>query len=184
MIRTVLQPLARRSGAHDKRSYERRMADALVDVAWHHLDNGLVPQSASQRTHLQVTTSLETLSASKALPRLSWSSRFPSPPRRRAAGLRLLGHPHPSRLGVDGHRRRARQAGDLGAAAQGAQRSRSAVACGRVVTGRRPGPQDITWCIGSAAAAAICRTSPCSAIGITGWCTRAAGRSCAAMTAA
>jgi Domain of unknown function (DUF222)/HNH endonuclease len=61
VIRTVLEPLARRSGAHDKRPYERRMADALVDVAWHHLDNGLVPQKGSQRTHLQVTTSLETL---------------------------------------------------------------------------------------------------------------------------
>jgi hypothetical protein len=61
VIRTVLEPLARRSGADDKRPYDRRMADALVDVAWHHLDNGLVPQSASQRTHLQVTTSLETL---------------------------------------------------------------------------------------------------------------------------
>jgi hypothetical protein len=61
VIRTVLEPLARRSGAHDKRAYDRRMADALVDVAWHHLDNGLVPQNGSQRTHLQVTTSLETL---------------------------------------------------------------------------------------------------------------------------
>jgi hypothetical protein len=61
VIRTVLEPLARRSGAHDKRPYERRMADALVDVAWHHLDNGLVPQNGSQRTHLQVTTSIETL---------------------------------------------------------------------------------------------------------------------------
>jgi hypothetical protein len=61
VIRTVLEPLARRSGADDKRPYDRRMADALVDVAWHHLDNGLVPQNGSQRTHLQVTTSLETL---------------------------------------------------------------------------------------------------------------------------
>ena len=61
VIRTVLEPLARRSGAEDKRPYERRMADALVDVAWHHLDHGLVPQSGSRRTHLQVTTSLETL---------------------------------------------------------------------------------------------------------------------------
>ncbi len=61
VIRTVLEPLARRSGAHDQRPYDRRMADALVDVAWHHLDNGLVPQNGSQRTHLQVTTSLETL---------------------------------------------------------------------------------------------------------------------------
>src|SRR6266571_4531251 len=61
VIRTVLEPLARRSGADDHRPYDRRMADALVDVAWHHLDNGLVPQNASQRTHLQVTSSLETL---------------------------------------------------------------------------------------------------------------------------
>ena len=60
-IRTALEPLARRSGADDHRTYDRRMADALVDVATHALDNGLVPQSASQRTHLQVTTSLETL---------------------------------------------------------------------------------------------------------------------------
>jgi hypothetical protein len=68
VIRTVLEPLARRSGAGDKRSYERRMADALVDVAWHHLDNGLVPQNGSQRTHLQVTTSIETLKALDGAP--------------------------------------------------------------------------------------------------------------------
>jgi len=37
------------------------MADALIDMSMHALDNGLVPQNASQRTHLQVTTSLETL---------------------------------------------------------------------------------------------------------------------------
>jgi hypothetical protein len=68
VIRTVLEPLARRSGAHDKRPYDRRMADALVDVAWHHLDNGLVPQNGSQRTHLQVTTALETLKALDGAP--------------------------------------------------------------------------------------------------------------------
>jgi len=68
VIRTVLEPLARRSGAHDQRPYDRRMADALVDVAWHHLDNGLVPQNGSQRTHLQVTTSLETLKALDGAP--------------------------------------------------------------------------------------------------------------------
>ena len=68
VIRTVLEPLARRSGADDKRPYDRRMADALVDVAWHHLDNGLVPQNGSQRIHLQVTTSLETLKALDGAP--------------------------------------------------------------------------------------------------------------------
>jgi hypothetical protein len=60
-LRTALEPLARKSGAHDDRDREQRMADALVDVSMHALDSGLVPQQASQRTHLQVTTSLETL---------------------------------------------------------------------------------------------------------------------------
>jgi hypothetical protein len=60
-VRTALEPLAKRSGKDDNRAYDRRMADALVDLSMHSLDNGLVPQNASQRTHLQVTTSLETL---------------------------------------------------------------------------------------------------------------------------
>jgi hypothetical protein len=67
-VRTALEPLARRSGTGDDRNYDRRMADALVDIAMHALDNGLVPQSASQRTHLQVTTSLETLLALDGAP--------------------------------------------------------------------------------------------------------------------
>jgi hypothetical protein len=60
-LRTALEPLARKSGAHDDRDRERRLADALVDLSMHALDSGLIPQQASQRTHLQVTTSLETL---------------------------------------------------------------------------------------------------------------------------
>ena len=61
VLRTAYEPLARRSGAHDDRSREKRMADAVVDVAMHALDSGLIPQQGSQRTHLNVTTSLETL---------------------------------------------------------------------------------------------------------------------------
>jgi hypothetical protein len=60
-IRTALEPLARRSGKHDDRCREKRMADALLDLSLHALDSGLIPQQGSQRTHLQVTTSLETL---------------------------------------------------------------------------------------------------------------------------
>jgi len=60
-LRMALQPLARRSGKDDNRKYDRRLADALVDLSMHALDSGMVPQNASQRTHLQVTTSLETL---------------------------------------------------------------------------------------------------------------------------
>jgi hypothetical protein len=60
-LRTALEPLARLSGAGDDRSRERRLADALVELAGHALDTGQVPQQASQRTHLQVTATLETL---------------------------------------------------------------------------------------------------------------------------
>jgi len=56
-VKTALEPLAKRAGKDDDRHRDRRMADALVDLAMHALDTGLVPQ----RTHLQVTTSLETL---------------------------------------------------------------------------------------------------------------------------
>ena len=61
ILRTALEPLARKSGAHDDRERDQRMADALVELSTHGLDNGLIPQQGSQRTHLMVTASLETL---------------------------------------------------------------------------------------------------------------------------
>jgi hypothetical protein len=60
-VRTALEPLARRNGKDDGRVRHKRLADALVEVANHCLENGLVPQRANQRAHVQVTTSLETL---------------------------------------------------------------------------------------------------------------------------
>ena len=60
-LRTALEPLARFSGAGDDRCRERRLADALVELSSHALDTGQVPQQASQRTHLQVTATVETL---------------------------------------------------------------------------------------------------------------------------
>ncbi len=60
-LRTALEPLARPGGVGDDRRRERRLADALVELATHALDAGWVPQQASQRPHLQVTASLETL---------------------------------------------------------------------------------------------------------------------------
>lgn len=61
LLRTALDPLARPLGRDDLRSREHRYADALVELCAHRLDSGQVPQSASQRTHLQVTTTVETL---------------------------------------------------------------------------------------------------------------------------
>jgi len=60
-LRTALEPLARPDGGGDDRSRERLMADALVDLATHALDTAQIPQRASQRPHLQVTATLETL---------------------------------------------------------------------------------------------------------------------------
>src|SRR3984893_329580 len=60
-LRTALEPLATRAGKGDYRHRERRLADALVDLSMHALDSGVLPQQGSQRTALQVTTSLETL---------------------------------------------------------------------------------------------------------------------------
>jgi uncharacterized protein DUF222 len=60
-LRTALEPLAKRMGKHDDRLRDRRMADAIVDLSMHALDSGLLPQQGSQRTAMQVTTSLETL---------------------------------------------------------------------------------------------------------------------------
>jgi hypothetical protein len=50
-LRTALEPLARKSGAHDDRNRERRFADALVELA----------SGGEQPAQIQVTSSLETL---------------------------------------------------------------------------------------------------------------------------
>lgn len=60
-IRTALEALARKSGADDDRDHPRRLMDALVELAGHSLDTGAVPQRGNVRTHLQVTTTLDTL---------------------------------------------------------------------------------------------------------------------------
>jgi hypothetical protein len=61
VLRIALEPLAKANGKGDDRRLDRRFADALVELASHLLDNGMAPQRATQRPHLQVTTTLETL---------------------------------------------------------------------------------------------------------------------------
>jgi hypothetical protein len=61
LLRTALEPLARRTGPEDDRPRAQRCADALVELCARSLDVGAIPQRASQRSHLQVTTTLETL---------------------------------------------------------------------------------------------------------------------------
>jgi hypothetical protein len=61
VIRAALEPLAEKRGSDDDRRRDQRCADALVELCSHSLDTGVVPQRASQRSHVQVTTTLETL---------------------------------------------------------------------------------------------------------------------------
>src|SRR5712692_2887953 len=72
-LRTALEPLAKRAGKGDHRKLDRRLGDALVDLSMHALDNGLVPQ----RTHLQVTSSLETLLGLSEAPAAEMESSLP-----------------------------------------------------------------------------------------------------------
>jgi hypothetical protein len=61
LLRAALEPLSVRADADDGRPREQRFADALVELCAHALDGGAIPQRAGQRSHVQVTTSLETL---------------------------------------------------------------------------------------------------------------------------
>jgi hypothetical protein len=61
VLRSALEPLARRTGRGDDRRRDRRLMDALVELSNRALDTGSLPQHGSQRPHLQVTSSLETL---------------------------------------------------------------------------------------------------------------------------
>jgi hypothetical protein len=67
-VRTMLEPLSGRMGEGDKRCYEQRLADGLVEAATLVLDGGRLPHVASQRPHLQVTTTLETLCGKPGAP--------------------------------------------------------------------------------------------------------------------
>ena len=68
LLRSALEPLARPSGEGDDRSRERRFADALVELAGHALDSGVLPQHAGQRPHLQVTATLATVQGREGAP--------------------------------------------------------------------------------------------------------------------
>jgi Domain of unknown function (DUF222)/HNH endonuclease len=65
---SAIEPLARPGGEGDDRCLERRQGDALVELANNALDSGQLPRSATQRPHLQVTTTLETLQGKPGSP--------------------------------------------------------------------------------------------------------------------
>jgi len=61
VVRTALEPLAKRNGRNDDRRLDRRLADGLVELAHHALEGGSLPRQGGHRAHLQVTATLETL---------------------------------------------------------------------------------------------------------------------------
>src|ERR1700686_3639039 len=67
-LRVALAPLTTPKGAGDDRSRERRYADALVELASHALDHGFVTATGGQRTHLQLTASVETVMGLQGAP--------------------------------------------------------------------------------------------------------------------
>ena len=68
MVQTALEPLARRTGRDDKRPRSRRLMDAWVELGSHVADQGTLPRRGSQRPHVQVTTTLETLLGAAGAP--------------------------------------------------------------------------------------------------------------------
>ena len=67
-VQTVLEPLARHTGPEDKRLRSRRLADGLVELVSHVADQGSLPRRGSQRPHVQVTATVETLMGAAGAP--------------------------------------------------------------------------------------------------------------------
>jgi len=113
-LRAALEPLAHRSGDHDRREREQRLADALVELA----------SGGPDRASLQVTTSVETLLglAGGGCGHGVLASDLGQD--RRAPGLRLQCDACSARLGLERDRRRTRQARGVRTGASRAQRPR------------------------------------------------------------
>ena len=60
-LKSSLEKLARRLSPDDVRSHRQRMADALVEMAYHAMDEGRLGRVNGTRPHVSVTTTLEGL---------------------------------------------------------------------------------------------------------------------------
>ncbi|MGH8885447.1 MAG: DUF222 domain-containing protein [Egibacteraceae bacterium] len=67
-LTAALDPLARKTGHADDRTYPQRMADALVELARRSLDAGDLPQVAVQRPHVILIATAETLDGKPGAP--------------------------------------------------------------------------------------------------------------------
>ena len=60
-LRSALDSLAKRLGQDDDRSHPQRMADSLVELAHHAMDEGRLPKRSGVKPHVSLTTTLEGL---------------------------------------------------------------------------------------------------------------------------
>ena len=60
-LRTALDSLAKRLGPDDDRTHQQRMADSLVELVHHAMDEGKLPRRNGVKPHVTVTTTLEGL---------------------------------------------------------------------------------------------------------------------------
>ncbi|MFN2582137.1 MAG: DUF222 domain-containing protein, partial [Candidatus Dormibacteria bacterium] len=67
-LRSALEPLAKRNGHDDMRLREQRLADAAVELANHAMDSGMLPTHKSQRPHLHLTASVQTIAGMDGAP--------------------------------------------------------------------------------------------------------------------
>ncbi|MGH8887714.1 MAG: DUF222 domain-containing protein, partial [Egibacteraceae bacterium] len=67
-LTAALDPLARKAGHADERTYPQRMADALVELARRSLDAGDLPQVAVQRPHVILIATAEALDGRPGAP--------------------------------------------------------------------------------------------------------------------
>ena len=60
-LRTALDSLAKQLGQDDDRTHSQRMADSLVELAHHAMDEGRLPKRNGVKPHVTVTTTLQGL---------------------------------------------------------------------------------------------------------------------------
>jgi hypothetical protein len=60
-LKTALDSLAKRLGPDDERTYRQRMADSLVELVHHAMDEGRLPKRNGVKPHVTLTTTLEGL---------------------------------------------------------------------------------------------------------------------------
>jgi hypothetical protein len=75
-VRTALEALAA-SGSEDGRKHSQRMADALVELTHHAMDEGRLPSRGGVKPHISLTTGLEALKGELGAPAVDLDFSLP-----------------------------------------------------------------------------------------------------------